>query len=462
MSLQKALQKVILMIKERDTNLEEFFQNLHPSDFAELVEDLTDKQKQELFDLLSDEEAALVIQEMEVFDQAALFKLLSTKRASAILKEMSTDDVADLLAGLPEERARELLTLIEEEDADEIRDLLSYPDDTAGGIMTTEFLSFPGSMRVEEAIGRLREIAPKPETIYYVYVVDEETRLVGVLSLRELIAAADGTPLYEIMRRNVISVPAEMDQEEVARIVSKYDLLAVPVVDEEQRLLGIITVDDILDVIEEEVTEDIYRQVGVGAVETEGVGIMDASVFNLLTRRLPWLIITLFGGLFSGSVIGAFEKTLKAVTVLAVFIPVIMDMGGNVANQSSTVFVRGMATGEIDMSDRWRYFFREIRVGFALGMVCGGTIAVVASFLRYIPVISVTDNIHMPILGLIVGTAMFTTVLVGAMIGTIVPLIMSQRGIDPAFASGPLVTTIKDVTGLLIYFTIASALMRFL
>jgi magnesium transporter len=448
------------MLKERDTNLEEFFQNLHPSDFAEIVEDLDDQQKKELFEILSDEEAALVLQEMEDFDQADLIQLLNKKRASAILKEMSSDDAADLLGELPESHARELLTLIEE-DAEEIRDLMNYPEDSAGGIMTTELISFPENMLVEEAIRRLREIAPEAETVYYVYVVDEETRLIGVLSLRELIGAVDGTPLSDIMRRNIISVPVDMDQEEVAKVVSKYDLLAVPVVDGRQGLLGIITVDDILDVIEEEATEDIYRR--VGAVELEGVGLVDAPVPVLIRRRLPWLIITLFGGLLSGSIIGVFEDTLQAVVVLAVFIPVIMDMGGNVAAQSSTVFVRGIATGEIEEAERWRYFFKEMKIGFTMGLACGLIIAVVASFLRFLPLVGVAFvGFNPAVLGLIVGAAMFTTVLVGAVIGTLVPLLFSQRGIDPAYASGPLVTTIKDMTGLLIYFSIATALMRYL
>jgi len=460
MSLQKTLQRILQMLKERDTNLEEFFQNLHPSDFAEIIEDLDDEQKRALFEILSDEEAALVLQEMEDLDQVDLIQLLNKKRASAILKEMSSDDVADLLGELPASQAKELLTLIEE-DAEEIRDLMNYPEDSAGGIMTTELISFPESMRVEEAIRRLREIAPEAETVYYVYVVDEETRLIGVVSLRELIGAADDTLLSAIMRRNIISVPVDMDQEQVAKVVSKYDLLAVPVVDERQSLLGIITVDDILDVIEEEATEDIYRR--VGAVELEGVALVEATVPYIIRRRLPWLIITLFGGLFSGSIIGFFEETLQAVVALAIFIPVIMDMGGNVATQSSTVFVRGVATGEIEAADRWRYFFKEIRIGVVLGMVIGLTIAIVVPLLRFLPVLgAIVVGINAAVLGLIVGAAMFTTVLVAAVIGTLVPLFFSQRGIDPAYASGPLVTTIKDMTGLLIYFSIATVFMRYL
>ncbi|MDW7651078.1 MAG: magnesium transporter [Bacillota bacterium] len=455
MSIQKSLQKILKMIKERDTNLTEFFQNLHPTDFAEIVEDLTDEQKSELFELLSDEEAALVIQEMEEIDQVVLFQLLTKKRASSILKEMATDDAADLLAELPEEDAKELLTLIEE-DAEEIRGLLKYPEDSAGGIMTTEYISFPETMAVEETIRRLRQIAPEAETVYYVYVVDEETRLIGVLSLRELIASTDGTRLSEIMRKNIVSVPVDMDQEEVARLVSKYDLLAVPVIDDRQRLLGIVTVDDVLDVLEEEATEDIYRRVGAG--ELDDVDLVTASVGSILGRRLPWLIITLFGGLLSGVVIGTFEKTLKTIVVLAFFIPVIMDMGGNVASQSSTVFVRGVATGEIDKSEMWRYFFREIRIGLTMGVICGATVAAMTTAV-FISGLWQIDSELMYLLGPTVGVAMFTTVTLGAVIGTFIPLLFSRAGIDPAYAAGPLVTTIKDMTGLLIYFTIANVFM---
>jgi magnesium transporter len=448
LSIQKTLQRILQMIKERDTNLQEFFANLHPSDFAEIVADLTDEEKKELFALLSDEEAALVIQEMEEIDQVVLFQLLSKQRASAILKEMATDDAADLISELPANEAKELLTLIEE-DAEEIRVLLKYPEESAGGIMTTEFIAFPGAMLVEEAIRRLREIATEAETVYYVYVVDEETRLSGVLSLRELISAADGTKLSEIMRKNIISVPADMDQEEVAKIVSRYDLLAIPVVDGRQRLLGIITVDDILDVVEQEATEDIYRR--IGATEIEHVALMEAPVTSIIAKRLPWLIITLFAGLVSGSIVGAFAEAIQAVVVLAMFIPVIMDMGGNSATQASTVFVRGVAVGEIKKEEQLRYFFREARVGLTMGAICGLTVGLAAALWQ-----------QLPVLGLVVGAAMFATVTVGTVVGTLVPLFFNRTGIDPAYGSGPLVTSIKDATGLLIYFSIASIFMHYL
>ena len=423
-------------------------EGVHPSDLAELVDELNDHQRKELFNLLSDEEAALIIQEMEDFDRVSLIRLLTRHRASSILKEMAVDDATDLLGELSPDEARELLLLIDEE-ADEIKGLLRYREDTAGGIMTTEFIALPEDIPVEEAITRLREMAPKAEIIYYVYVINAQTKLTGVISLRDLIAAEDGTLLEEIMLRNVINVPAEMGQEEVARLVSRYDLLAVPVVDEDQRLLGIITVDDIIDVIEEEATEDIYRLTGTG--EVESVDILEASVFSIVRRRLPWLLISLLGGLLSGSVIGSFESTLQSIVILAVFIPVVMGMGGNVGTQSSTLFVRGLATGEIEKKDTWRYFLREVKIGLTMGGINGIAIALAAAVWQGIPM-----------LGVVVGIAMFTTISLAALIGTLIPIISNHFGIDPAITSGPFVTSIKDFTGLLIYFYIATIFMEHL
>ncbi len=420
----------------------------HPGDLVELFEPLSDTLKKELVETLSAEDAAQIIQEMEPFDQVSLFRQLSSERASSILKEMASDDAVDLLGELSTEEARILLQLVDE-DALEYSGLLKYPEDSAGGIMTTEYISLPADVPVEDAIRLLREIAPEAETIYYVYVVNQEGRLIGVLSLRDLIAASDKSLIREIMRSNVISVNAALDQEEVARVVSKYDLLAVPVVDDTDRLLGIVTVDDVLDVLEKEATEDIYRLAGAG--EVEGVELMEATVTRMVRRRLPWLLISMVGGILSGSVIGIFETTLQAFVVLALFIPVIMDMGGNVGTQSSTIFVRGIATGEIGAMDVWRYFFRETRIGLSMGSICGVLVYGAAYIWQ-----------GDPILGVVVGVSMIATVSLAAVIGTLVPLLCNRVGIDPAITAGPFVTTIKDVTGLLIYFGVATALLPYL
>ena len=417
----------------------------HPGDLLELLDALDDEGMEKLLALLTDEEAAALILEMEQFEQASLFRLLSSGRASAILREMPSDDAVDLLGELSPERKAELLEMADE-DYDEFSALLKYPEESAGGIMTTEFISLPAELPVEEAIARLREIAPDAETIYYVFVVDEENGLSGVLSLRDLIAAPDGTSLRSIMRRNVISVNVATDQEEAARVVARYDLLAVPVVDDENRLLGIITVDDVIDVLEQEATEDIYRLAGAG--EVAGA---ELPVHRIAWHRAPWLVICLLGGLLSGSIIGIFEDTLKSILVLAVFIPVIMDMGGNVSTQSSTIFVRGIATGEIGITGMWRYFAREIKVGLFMGVLFGLLIAFSAYLWR-----------GSPVLGLVVGISMFATVSLATLIGSLVPIVFHKLNIDPAITSGPLVTTIKDITGLLIYFGMATLFLDYL
>jgi magnesium transporter len=422
---------------------------VHPGDLLDLLEELEPEQKAELIQKLNDDDASLIFQEMEDFEQAEILRLLSGDQARVILSEMASDDAADLIGELSPEEAQEVMDSIGEEESRDFGDLLKYPEDSAGGIMTTEYISLPADLAVEEAIARLREIAPRAETIYYVFVVDEAGHLIGVLSLRDLIASSDGVLLKDIMRRNVISVNAGLDQEEVARVVSKYDLLAVPVVDDQERLLGIITVDDIIDVMEQEATEDIYRFAGAG--EVEGMELTEASVGKVVSLRLPWLLISMLGGILSGTVIGVYKETLETIVVLAVFMPVIMGMGGNVGTQSSTIFVRGLATGEIESGEMWKYFFREIRVGMTMGVICGLLISSAAFIWQ--------GN---PYLGLVVGISMMATISAATLIGTLVPMLLNIFNIDPAISAGPFVTTIKDFTGLLIYFTVASLFISYL
>jgi magnesium transporter len=421
----------------------------HPGDLHDLIEELSLEEKVELIRELSDQDAVLIFQEMEDYEQADILRLLDDEDTKNILRNLSSDDAADLIGELTPEEAHDVLELVSDEETIDFGELLKYPEESAGGIMTTEYISLPADIPVEDAIARLREIAPQAETIYYVYVVDHEGRLIGVLSLRDLIASSDGSILREIMRRNVISVNAGVDQEEVARIVSKYDLLAIPVVDEQDRLLGIITVDDVIDVLEQEATEDIYHL--AGAREIEGVDLTKAPVLKVVRLRLPWLLIAMAGGIVSGSVIGAYRNTLEAIVMLAVFIPVIMGMGGNVGTQSSTIFVRGLATGEIDRTEVWSYFFREIRIGLSMGVICGLLITITALLWQ--------GN---PYLGVVVGISMFVTLSVATLIGTLVPLLLNLAHIDPAITAGPFVTTIKDFTGLLIYFVIASLFLEYL
>ena len=445
---KQAWEKIIRYLRIRDKERTDLLDDILPQDLAEQIYQLSKDEKIEVFGLLNFEEAALILGEMELEEQAKIIELLSPASVANVLSEMPYDDMTDILGEVDEDTSKEILSLMQKDDAEEVKELLGYPKDSAGGIMTTEFISFKESLTVGEAIKKLRELAPSAETVYYLYTTDEDDKLVGVVSLRELIVSQDDDLIREIMRTNVLSVQAETDQEEVAQMVQKYNFLAIPVTDEDDKLLGIITVDDIMDVIEEETTEDIYHLVGTSEIEGS---LMDAKVTAIAKTRLPWLIICLLGGLFSGSIIANFEESLEAVVALAFFIPVIMDMGGNVGAQSSTVFVRGVATGEITNAQMFRYFFKEVKAGALMGIVCGSVVSLAAGLWQW-----------NPILGLVVGFSMLCTVTLAATIGTLVPIIFTKRGIDPAVTAGPFVTTIKDVTGLMIYFYIATMFMEYL
>ena len=423
--------------------------DIHPNDLVEIIAELDAQQKKELFLLLSEQDAATLVQEMGESDQIELIHLLTKERVSAILNKMDTDDATDLLGELSSEEADELLALVEEETKEDIEDLMSYPADSAGGIMTTDYIAMSENLTVAEAFVQLRKIAPSAEVVYYVYVTDSENKLKGTLQLRDLISSRDDSLLLDIMRRNLITVPVDMNQEKVAGVVSKYDLMAIPVTDNDGHLLGVITVDDVLDVLEEETTEDILHLAGAGKVQ--GINIIDIPVINLVKKRLPWLLIALFGGTLAGSVISAYETHLQSVIVLAVFIPMIMNMGGGVGTQSSTIAVRAIATGEMDLRIIWSYILHELKVGASLGFLNGVAIAVIATLWK-----------GMPALGLVIGLATFVTLTVAALIGIMVPICSVRLKIDPAMTAGPFVTTIKDITALLVYFGIASLFMRYL
>jgi magnesium transporter len=422
--------------------------DLHPTDLAEVLEELPAGHRRQILGLFDVEFVANVLQEMEYAEAARVLRDLDGERASAVLDEMSTDDLADLLGELPESEAGRLLSLMESDEAEDVQELLEYGEETAGGIMAKDFIALDRRLTAAEATERVRAQAEEAETAYYTYVVNERGGLVGVVSLRELIIAPATARLEDIMETNVISVSPDTDQEEVARLVARYDLLAIPVVDANNRLLGIVTVDDIIDVIEEEATEDIYRMAGTGADEEEELA---ASPWVKARRRLPWLGVLLVGNFLSANVIQGFTSTLERIVALAYFIPVLMDMGGNVGTQSFAVVVRGLSTGEIDTRRLLRTVLREAEVGVLVGAIFGTAIALIASLWQ-----------GSPMLGLVVGLAMGITLITAAMVGTFVPLVFDRVGVDIAVASGPFITTVIDVTGLMIYFWLATTLMRHL
>ncbi len=400
---------------------------------------------------MDNETVALTINELDPEFVGELLGILHEDRVSEILEEMPFDDAADLLSELPDQDQNRYLDLLELDDQQDVRELMNYPEDSAGGLMTTEYVAIREDITAARAIEELRQIAPDAETVYYVYVINTENKLVGVISLRELIIATPSAIIKDILRSNVISVPVDMDQEEVAHIVSKYNFLAVPVVDHEGALLGIITVDDVIDVIHEEASEDLYRLAGTTDEEAETEEPFGARIITSLRSRLPWLLITLLGGLISGQVLNTFSDKISAVVALSFFIPLLTGMGGNVGTQSSTVTVRAIAMGKVSSKNVFSVILREAILGLSMGTVLGLLVGIIASLW-----------LGMPMLGICVGLALLSNVFTAATVGTLVPIIFRKIGIDPAVASAPFISTTIDITGLIIYSSLVTLLIAYL
>ncbi|MBP2017321.1 magnesium transporter [Symbiobacterium terraclitae] len=439
-------QTIVMLQQHREDELRTLLDELHPADLAELLEELEDEQRAAVVQLMSGPTAAEAIAELELEEQAAIVTALPPEKAKAILDEMSADDAADLFAELEPEDAGSLLQLMTQEDATDVRELMTFPEDTAGGIMTTEFVAIGAQRTAADAIDELRRAAPSAETAYYVYVVDEQGRLVGVLSLRELIVAQPDAEIRSIMRTNVVSVHVNDDQEEVARTVQKYNLLAVPVVDDQDVLRGIVTVDDVIDVLEEEATEDIFRAGGVSDAEQQLD--LEGPIWPAIRARLPWLLGLLFLSLVSGKVIEGFTPLMDRVTALAIFITTMAGGAGNAATQALTVVVRGLATGEMERDQVGRVVWREARIGIVIGAICGLVLGVTAMVWN-----------HSPWIGLIVGLSIAINLMLAKAAGSLVPVIIQRLGLDPAVASGPFIATITDTTSMLVYFSIAALIL---
>ncbi|OHB32907.1 MAG: magnesium transporter [Desulfuromonadaceae bacterium GWC2_58_13] len=428
-------------------NLTKVLAKSHPADIAHLFRYLDLKEQRILFNLLGDPEvSAYVLSELDHATGAQLLEQIDKETITEVLQEMPYDDAVDIIRNMPEELAEEVLQIMKDEHSDEIEELLKYGEDTAGGIMATEIFSLREEMSVKEAIEALQG-AEDVEMVFYLYVTDEYNHLVGVLSLRQLLTVPPSALLKDIMTTDVISVRTHVDQEEVAQLVAKYNILAIPVVDEGNKLMGIITVDDVIDVMREEATEDIYKMAGSSDEEL----LYGYKSLKIARLRLPWLITNLFGGVITGYLMWLFKITLKEVIALIPFIPVITGMGGNVGGQSATIMVRGFATGRIDINTLGRVFLKELRVGMIMGVVCGCTIGLVAFFWH-----------HNPYLGLVVGLAMVTAMTVAAAMGVMAPAFFHKLGVDPAIASTPFVQTANDITGILIYFGTATLFLDFL
>lgn len=428
------------LVKERREEAQQVIEEVYPYDLANWYGELGTTEQERLLRYLDHERLADVIEELELDEQLEVLRRLDVDHAGHVMDLMENDDVADILEELPEAEVDRLLSGMRPDEALVVRNLLTYPAETAGRLMTNRFIWVTDESTVGETIEKMRDYIEYSETINYVYVVNQLSQLVGVISYRDLILASNDERIADVMDRKVISVSSETDQEDVAKMFERYDLVSLPVV-EGDVLVGLITVDDALDVLREEANEDIEK------LSASGKSIdFDTKPWVAATRRLPWLILLLFIGLVSGSIISQFEETLSKVVALAFFMPMIAGMTGNTGTQSLAVVVRGLITREVDKKVVTRLIIRELRVGLIIGVTCGILIAIIAYVWQ-----------GDPILGLVVGSSLIITLIFGTLAGTIIPLILHRLNIDPAIASGPLITTLNDILSLLVYFGIATA-----
>ncbi len=426
--------KALVKSGEKDA-LKALIKEMAPADVADLLEHLDHDERLFVFELLEPEGAADIIVEMQAPAQGRLLEDLNNEVLSDIVEEMDSDDAADLLGDLPEDRARKIIETVDDDVSRDIEKLLPYREDSAGGIMALEFVAVNADATVQDAIDRIRHKKEDVGRVYSVWVVDGFGRLVGMVALSDLVLHDPETRIKDIVEHDVISVSVDADQEEVVRLVKKYDLVSIPVLDSKNRLIGRITHDDIVDVMEEEADEDISLLAGIMPQD-----ITEIAPTVISRARLPWLLGAMFGELLAAFVISRFEASLTKVVALAFFFPIIMAMGGNSGTQAAIVVVRGLATGDISMVKTWRRLWVELRVAVINGLICGTILAlIVGTWLSDFP------------LGIIVGVALVTVILFSGFAGSAIPVILNKLKVDPALGTGPFVATSNDILGVFIY-----------
>lgn len=420
--------------------------SLHPADQAIAFQSLDEEQQDLLLPLLTIQETAALLEELENEHVLEAVEDFTTERLADILDEMQPDEAADLLGDLPPVLASQALAQME--DADDVIPLLSYPDETAGGLMTTSFIALRRQTTAEQAIQFLRQVSPETDIPYYLYVVDRDKHLDGVVGLRELVVAPPETKMEEIADFDVIYVTTEMDQEEVARQIARYGLTAVPVIDDERKLVGVITIDDIVDVIEEETTEDIYHLGGVEAAPLVDKHYWSQRIIEVVRSRFFWLLILFIAETFTGNIMQAFEDELQTVVALSFFIPLLIGTGGNAGSQTVATVIRALSLQEVRTRDALRVWWREVRTGLLLGLSLG-IVALAPALLWQVGwELALTVSLSVTLLCLWANS-----------VAALVPIFAHRVGIDPTVVSGPLMTTLLDATGLIIYFSLASLII---
>lgn len=416
--------------------------NIHPADILDALEEY---EGDAIYFLakLPNEILADIIEEAEEEDKGGLFDLFPLEQKKEIISEMASDELVDLLGSMDSEEAHSLIESLDAEDAQDVKNLMQYGPETAGGIMAAEFMTIKDNMTVRETLKYLQKHGEEAETLSYLYVLGKNEILKGVISLRDIVVSKFSDLIAPLMKINVISVRPELDQEEVASIFNKYGFTSIPVVDENNRMLGIITADDVLDVVIDESTEDFEKMAALGHSDRD---YLETGVFTLARRRVFWLLFLMISATFTSFIIQGYELALTSVVLLAAFIPMLMDTGGNAGSQSATLIIRGMALGEIDISDYFKVLLKEMRVSLVVGIV----LAVVNFFRIW--------AFHQDmLLAMTVSLALLFTVILSKTVGCTLPIVARRLKIDPAIMAAPIITTIVDVLSLLVYFKLASA-----
>ncbi len=437
-----------LISSKSETLLKNILADIYPADIALIIDNLEEQEGLELFKLLNDETQAEVLLELGEYQKEFILDHLSTGEISEIVGEMDSDDATDIIGDLEEDKAEDVLGQMEAEDSSEVKELLNYPEDSAGGIMQKEYVTVNAADSINRAVEIIREEAPDNEHLYHVWITDDSGRLQGIVSLKKIIVALD-TPsviMADIMSTEVISVTVDTDREEVAAIMRKYDLVSVPVVDENQRVAGKISFDDIAEIMEEEFTEDVAKIVGSDAEELES-----KSPFQVAWLRLPWVLITLGIQFLAGVVINYYDETLAKVLLLTSFMPIISAISGNTGLQASAMTVRALATGGISLN-RWAEpVKRSLQISLIIGSICGLIIGLIGAFW-----------FGKAIFGIVVGISMLISINISAFVGTTTPLLSKRLGFDPAITVGPFETAFQDVVGITVFLTLSTFALRWL
>jgi magnesium transporter len=425
--------------------LRDLLVDIHPADIADIMDELSAEDAITIFGLLPDETASEVLDETGSLVRQELVEQVDDERLADLLDELPMDDAAEFLEDLPEPVAGRLLGLMEEDEAEDVRELLSYEEETAGRLMTRDVAAIRRQWTVTETQDFLRSLE-EPETLSYLYVVDRDDKLIGVLPLRDFVLAKPETLIDSIMRTEVVSAPVTIDQEELAEMVSRYDYVAIPVTDESGRLLGVVTVDDVLDIFQEEVTEDIQR---LGGSEPLEQPYFSASILRVFTKRVGWLLLLFLGGTLTATVMKLYQDELQIAIVLTLFVPLIIGTGGNAGSQTVATIIRAITLDEVRLGNLWQALRREVSVGLLLGAVIGA--------IGFIVAILWNQDFQVAV---VVASTLPVVVLWAVTVATVVPTIADHYHIDPTVISGPMITTIVDTTGLLIYFQLATILLK--